>query len=181
MDWVLCHINLFGLVGPGEGTHCARLRRALGPYGPWGASRPLPWVFPHVHCQIKYLVYVRYKLYINLFSELYSGFISQGVCHINLFGLGEGIHCTLPNKIFGLCSIQTLYQLIFEDYTVDWGYKRSELPYNLFGLRVGNTLCSRLRRALGPYGPSCAPKGRTHNDSFINILLISRYDSYIKY
>jgi len=68
---------------------------------------------------------VRYNNYINLFSELDSGFNTGGInevnCHINLFGLGEGIHCSLPNKIFGLLASPYLYQLIFEDYTVDWG------------------------------------------------------------
>ena len=45
--------------------------------GPGALRAPFPEFFPmipHVHCQIKYLVYVRYKLYINLFSELDSGF-----------------------------------------------------------------------------------------------------------
>jgi hypothetical protein len=70
-----------------------------------------------------------------------------GVCHINLFGLGEGIHCTLPNKMFGIVATQYLYQLIFEDYTVDRGYAIESIwPW------VGNTLCARRRRALGPFG-----------------------------
>jgi hypothetical protein len=74
----LCHINLFGL---GEGIHCS-------------------------FCQIKYLVYWRFNIYINLFSKLYSGF----------------------------------------------------MPYNLFGLEGPGegqyeVLYARRRRALGPYGP----------------------------
>ena len=62
--------NLFGLEGPGEGTHCVP---AYGGHwareaGPGARSAPSPEFFP----------------------------------------------CSLPNKIFGLCAIQYLYQLIFE-------------------------------------------------------------------